>query len=1209
MLSLFVADITGAAPPAAAAGGGVIDLTGSVPATFAVTPGVEQMTITGATPRAPLTIAHAGSLERIITLYTDDLGQLVVQYVPEDFLVFDPQTQGVLPTVDGTTLRPGDYRVVSEGVPGEPFAGPVEASGVVSVLDTSDIPPTSLYENQTLPSVPSSILGGNQPGHTDEEGYGYLEVRDGTKLSVNVRLPDPTVYGPGPYPTVIQYSGYAPSKPGVPTGADAGGMLAGSFGFAYVGVNIRGSGCSGGVFDAFNAAQAADGYDVVETVARQPWVKNGKPGMMGISFSGITQLYVAATQPPSLAAITPLSVIEDPWYQQWPGGIYNAGFTQQWLAQRDDESAGGAKWVKDRITGGDTTCKDNLDIRSQAIPFEDFAKSLVRRPADADRRNLSNQVRDITVPTYLTGGWQDEQTGSRFGLLLDDFDALPASKTKFTMYNGHHPDSISPLVMIRWFEFLSFYVDTTVPKLNPLVRAFGPATLESIFGVPGMSFEPDRFIGTDGTTPIHGTYANSLAAYEAEQPVRVLFESGASPDFPTIPLAHRQRFEMSFPSWPVPDAKATTFFFGSNGSMTDGNVTIAGTPSAAPSAGGTGSALTGVDRYTLDPTVLGDHYAGDGDHGAVNIENHWVATADGKGLAYETAPLTRDVIVAGEGYVDLWLRPTGTDVPIEVVLSEVYAQPDSTGKQEVRVQNGLLQAGYRQLDPARTNGTQIDHLYYADNYEPLVPGEWVNVKVPLYSVAHPFRAGSKMRLEINTPGADSALWDFESDTFGTTTTDIAWGGQMASNLVLPVLPATPGRTIPAPFAPQANHPTCDYLRGQPCRMYHDLVNETLPATIGDYVPVNPERLLDTRPGMQVGYSGAKPTAGQTIELDVTSVGATQVPDDAEAVVLNVTGVAATNDGHVTVWPCGAPQPNASNLNLRQGQTAPNLVISGIGAGGKVCLFTNAGTDLIADIDGWYPAGSSLTPVVPERMLDTRAGSQIGYAGAKPTAGQVVELDVTGTGTTMVPDDAEAVVLNVTGLNAPADGHVTVWPCGEAQPNASNLNLITTEARPNLVITKVGADGKVCLYTHQGADLIADITAWYPAGSPYTPVVPERFLDTRFGMQIGYAGAKPGKGQTVEIDVTGVGTTMVPDDAQAVVLNVTGVSATKTGHVTVYPCGSQQPNASNLNLDQGGTRPNLVITGIGVGGKVCLYTHEGADLIADVVGWYPAPVAP
>ena len=99
VLSLFVADLTGPVAPASAAGGGVVDLTGSVVATFTVTPGVEQMTITGATPRAPLTIAHADTLERIITLYTDDLGQLVVQYVPDSFLVFDPQTQGVLPTL------------------------------------------------------------------------------------------------------------------------------------------------------------------------------------------------------------------------------------------------------------------------------------------------------------------------------------------------------------------------------------------------------------------------------------------------------------------------------------------------------------------------------------------------------------------------------------------------------------------------------------------------------------------------------------------------------------------------------------------------------------------------------------------------------------------------------------------------------------------------------------------------------------------------------------------------------------------------------------------------------------------------------------------------------------------------------------------------------------------------------------------------------
>ena len=808
---LAVVGAVGPSAPAGADGGGTVDLTGASAATFTVAPGVEQLTVTGAVPREPLTLVDAATLERVVTLYTDDLGQLVFQYVPDDFLVHDPQTQGVIPTVEGSTVAPGAYRVVSEGVPGEPFTGVFEASDPFDVLATNAVPDPALYDGQTLPSVPSSVAGGVQPGFTDEDGYGYLETRDGTLLSVNVRLPDPNLYGPGPYPTVVQYSGYAPSRPGTPGGADAGGMIAGLFGFAYVGVNIRGSGCSGGVFDAFNAAQAADGYDVIETVGRQPWVEHGKVGMIGISYSGITQLYVGATRPPSLAAITPLSVIEDPWYQQWPGGVYNAGFTQQWLAQRDDEAAGGAQWVKDRISGGDTDCVSNLQIRSQNIPFEAFARSLERRPASADARNISNRVRDIEAPVFLTGAWQDEQTGSRFGLLLDDFDSVPGGEKKLTVFNGHHPDGLSPLVMTRWFEFLSLYVDQSIPKLNPLVRLAAPPVLEDNFGVPGLAFEPDRFFQADGVTPIHGDYAGTLAAYEAESPVRVLFEVGASPEYPASPGAHRQRFEMGLPSWPAPDATTRTLFFGPGGTLVD----------SAP-------AELGIDRYAFDPDVLGTNYFEGGGHGGVDVVNDWKVTADGRGLAYETAPLADDLVVAGEGYVDLWFRSTGTDAPIEVVLSEVYEDPDGIDVEEVRVQHGLLRAGYRTLDPDRTQGNQIDHLYGAGDYQPLPAGEFVNVKVPLYSVAHPFRAGSRLRIEINTAGGDAPLWDFESPDYGATDNDVAHGGVLASSLVLPVLPDTPGRSIPDAFAPQSERPDCDALRGQPCRLYQPLVNQSVP---------------------------------------------------------------------------------------------------------------------------------------------------------------------------------------------------------------------------------------------------------------------------------------------------------------------------------------------------------------------------------------------
>ena len=65
---------------------------------------------------------------------------------------------------------------------------------------------------------------------------------------------------------------------------------------------------------------------MIETVARQPWVLHHKVGMMGISYGGISQLFVAATRPPSLAAITPLSVIDDTATTLYPGGILNTGF-------------------------------------------------------------------------------------------------------------------------------------------------------------------------------------------------------------------------------------------------------------------------------------------------------------------------------------------------------------------------------------------------------------------------------------------------------------------------------------------------------------------------------------------------------------------------------------------------------------------------------------------------------------------------------------------------------------------------------------------------------------------------------------------------------------------------------------------------------------------------------------------------------------------
>ncbi len=248
-----------------------------------------------------------------------------------------------------------------------------------------------------------------------------------------------------------------------------------------------------------------------------------------------------------------------------------------------------------------------------------------------------------------------------------------------------------------------------------------------------------------------------------------------------------------------------------------------------------------------------------------------------------------------------------------------------------------------------------------------------------------------------------------------------------------------------------------------------------------YVPLVPERILETRPAAgQQGYAGPKPAPGQVLELQVTGVGAAQVPAGVAAVVLNVTGTDATADGYVTVWPCGEPMPNASNLNLVREETRPNLVISRVPASGKVCIFTEAGTHLLADLSGYFPAGSNFTSLTPERILETRStAGQLGYAGDKPAGGQVVELQVVGVGAANLPVTAAAVVLNVTGTEATAQGYVTVWPCGQPRPNSSNLNLDLDATAPNLVIAKVGTGGKVCIFTEQGTHLLADLAGWFP----------------------------------------------------------------------------------------------------------------------------------
>jgi Domain of unknown function (DUF4282)/Protein of unknown function (DUF2510) len=387
-----------------------------------------------------------------------------------------------------------------------------------------------------------------------------------------------------------------------------------------------------------------------------------------------------------------------------------------------------------------------------------------------------------------------------------------------------------------------------------------------------------------------------------------------------------------------------------------------------------------------------------------------------------------------------------------------------------------------------------------------------------------------------------------------------------------------------------------------------------------FVSLQPARLLETRPGLSTvdGLFNGVGAVGPGATLDLTVVGRGGVPaTGVGAVVLNITATEPTAAGYVTVFPTGPDRPTASNLNFVPGQTTANLTIAKVGAGGQVSLFNFAGsTHLIADVVGWFPTLSTFTSLQPARLLETRPGLSTvdSLFNAVGAVGPGATLDVTVVGRGGVPaTGVGAVVLNITATEPTAAGFVTVFPTGTTRPTASNLNFVPGQTTPNLAIAKVGDNGQVSLFNFAGSThLIFDVVGWFPAASSFASLQPARLLDTRPGLTTvdGLFNGVGALGGGATLDLTVAGRGGVPTTGVgAVVLNITATDPTAAGFFTVYPTGSARPTASNLNFVPGQTTPNLVVAKVGANGQVSVFNFAGnADLIADVVGWFPGTPA-
>jgi hypothetical protein len=239
---------------------------------------------------------------------------------------------------------------------------------------------------------------------------------------------------------------------------------------------------------------------------------------------------------------------------------------------------------------------------------------------------------------------------------------------------------------------------------------------------------------------------------------------------------------------------------------------------------------------------------------------------------------------------------------------------------------------------------------------------------------------------------------------------------------------------------------------------------------GLYNALSPYRVAGT---LQIGQLfGTNSTAA------VPVTGVDGVPTTATAVVVNVTAAWATLPSFLTVYPAGATQPLASDLNFgaqATNQAIANRVTVGVGTSGNIDIYNLQGNvNVDVDVDGYYTGaggtGSAFVAIQPQRLTDTRSSTN--GTSIPASTSEAFALNNTTSGGT-IPTNAAAVAANFTVVPGAAPGYLTVYPEADATPPvASDVNWTANEspAVPNYTIADTAGTGSVAVFNGQGATI-------------------------------------------------------------------------------------------------------------------------------------------
>jgi putative CocE/NonD family hydrolase len=606
----------------------------------------------------------------------------------------------------------------------------------------------------------------------------FIPLKSGLQLSVLVSVPADASGNPvaGSFPVILSQNAY---RIGL-------GQLLGSLlpfdntlviggvdkymirrGYVSVSVDVYGTGLSGGDWQLIDGVEQEAYGEAVNWVLQQSWC-NGKIGVAGTSYLGITALLTAAQGNPAIKAVFAQIPMGDAYRGiVMTGGLANAVFLGLWapLTQQLSVANGSAmrRYPQYAEQIQSATQEHEANVTQNLIPIVNnaLAGDVGYATDDGDfwsTRSPLETAAKIKVPTFIIGGEHDifqrdepliyEQLKNKVTTKLlimegGHVQSLAASALNSDHYNVGGPPS-SATLLLQWFDQYLKGMPTgadKVPNVTQFIVGKGKYHFASTTDWPHPQAVAQRYY-------LHGDMNVDTAQPRSQEPTHTVAEPAA---VTVEPQASRNgnRLKMILPK--LQD--------GSNCSMSYLQWTLGGAP-----------------------FLLGDQ--------ACYHDDNVVEDAQ-KALEYQTPPLRRPLYINGPIEADIWMSTTATQAALSVRVDDV--QPDGTA---VPLTNGLQAASFRAVDPSRSrymNGVMIQpwHPFTEASKLSVVPGQPILVPVEIFPTAALLKPGHSLRIAVSASNQAQGIWigSDAADAAGGVTT-IYNDPEHPSSVVLPVVPAS-----------------------------------------------------------------------------------------------------------------------------------------------------------------------------------------------------------------------------------------------------------------------------------------------------------------------------------------------------------------------------------------------------------------------------------